>query len=206
MRGNMDTVRIRKATEADVPALAVTAGLAFENDPLIIWLGQSIDNRQDICQKMFLSDWRMHSRFGLIYCEDQNRGFAVWVPPDARHTFIDRVRLVVEMASAVKTSRNAINQWRFYRMVDSFHPKQPHYYLSFLGVSPELWGKGVGPALIAPVLQRADQEGMPVYLETETEKNVRFYTRHGFKVVNQGASSDNRVQIWMMWRDPQPEA
>jgi GNAT superfamily N-acetyltransferase len=51
-----------------------------------------------------------------------------------------------------------------------------------LGVGPEWQGQGVGSQLLQSVLARADADGVPCYLETGTEPNLRFYRRHGFEV------------------------
>ncbi len=57
---------------------------------------------------------------------------------------------------------------------------ETYWYLSILGVSPDLQGKGLGPDLILPVLEKIDGLGAAVYLETFTPKNFGFYKRLGF--------------------------
>ena len=58
----------------------------------------------------------------------------------------------------------------------------PHYYLFMLGVCPAAQGKGIGGRLLADMLGRVDREGMTTYLETQNERNVRFYRKFGFEV------------------------
>jgi MFS family permease len=60
-------------------------------------------------------------------------------------------------------------------MLDSGSYRKPHWYLWLLGVDPDRQGQGVGSALLAPILARADAEGLPCALETLTERNVWFY-------------------------------
>jgi GNAT superfamily N-acetyltransferase len=45
-----------------------------------------------------------------------------------------------------------------------------HWYLSLIGVSPSCQGQGIGGALLAPVLLKADKEGTCCLLETFEEK------------------------------------
>jgi GNAT superfamily N-acetyltransferase len=78
----------------------------------------------------------------------------------------------------------------------------PHWYLFILGVAPEAQGQGVGSALLAPVLQQADRERVPCYLETMTIDNVRFYERRNFAVVDSGETSGGEVPFWSMRREP----
>ena len=70
------------------------------------------------------------------------------------------------------------------RLVESRHPKTPHYYLGGLGTDPEWQGKGLASAVIGPVLDICDREGLPAYLESSKESNVEFYRRHGFEVID----------------------
>jgi GNAT superfamily N-acetyltransferase len=80
------------------------------------------------------------------------------------------------------------------------HAPMPHYYLSALGVEPELQGTGIGSALIAPTLAAADAAGMPAYLETATARNVLLYERHGFDVVEELILPRTDVHGWLMLR------
>ena len=70
-----------------------------------------------------------------------------------------------------------------------------------LGVEPALQGKGIGTQLMAPVLEKADRERMPAYLESSKEQNIPLYERNGFKVTKEHTIKDG-PKIWLMWRDP----
>ncbi len=78
-----------------------------------------------------------------------------------------------------------------------------HWYLPTLGVDPLSQGRGVGGALLQPVLARADAEGLFCYLETEKEINVTFYRRHGFEVVVEDDFPNGGIHFWTMRRHPQ---
>jgi GNAT superfamily N-acetyltransferase len=78
----------------------------------------------------------------------------------------------------------------------------PHWYLALLGVSPECQRQGIGGALLTPVLQRADQEGLSCYLETFVSDNVPFYQHRGFEVVEVGVEPQSKIAFWAMKRAP----
>jgi ribosomal protein S18 acetylase RimI-like enzyme len=61
-------------------------------------------------------------------------------------------------------------------------PDEPVWYLKLLGVDPEGQGRGIGSTLLRESLRELDEDGFPAYLETGTERNVRFYKRFGFEV------------------------
>ena len=84
------------------------------------------------------------------------------------------------------------------------HPHEPHWYLASLGTAVDQQGKGVGSALMRPVLGALRPGGLPCYLESSKERNVPFYRRHGFEVVEEVPLGEDGPSIWTMWREPQP--
>lgn len=56
------------------------------------------------------------------------------------------------------------------------------WYLSIVGVFPEFQNRGLGHALISPVLRQADRAGVATFLETFTPRNEPFYERLGYRV------------------------
>ena len=71
-----------------------------------------------------------------------------------------------------------------------------------LGVEPSEQGKGIGGALMQPILRRAGAEGLPCYLETQNERNLPFYERDGFEEVRDGEVPKRGLRVWAMVRDP----
>ena len=82
------------------------------------------------------------------------------------------------------------------------HPKQPpHWYLAVLGTDPSAQGRGLGSAVLQPVLERCDTDGVGAYLESSKESNIAFYARHGFRVTGE-IRLPKGPSMWPMWRDP----
>lgn len=85
------------------------------------------------------------------------------------------------------------------------HVKTPHWYLMVVGVDPSLQGQGRGAALVREGLDRADREAVPCYLETSEERNVAFYERFGFQVVESARLGTGGPEAWAMLRQaPHP--
>jgi GNAT superfamily N-acetyltransferase len=81
------------------------------------------------------------------------------------------------------------------------YAREPHHYLGVLGTEPTEQGRGVGSALVAHTLARADEEGLGAYLESSKESNVPFYGRFGFEVVGDHTFR-NGPTVYLMWRKP----
>jgi predicted acetyltransferase len=50
--------------------------------------------------------------------------------------------------------------------------------------------------LIKPMLKRINEEGFPVYLETQNEKNVPLYEHYGFEVVEATTYPNTDIGLW----------
>ena len=77
-------------------------------------------------------------------------------------------------------------------------PLEQHWHLGPVGVLPSHQGKGIGTKLLSRFCQEVDACLSPAYLETDTDKNERFYKRFGFEVVKEAEIFD--VKNRYMWR------
>jgi ribosomal protein S18 acetylase RimI-like enzyme len=75
----------------------------------------------------------------------------------------------------------------------------------FLGVARAAQGRGVGSRLLKAGTRRCDDEGLPAYLETQTERNLGFYRRHGFEVVSETLPRRDAPRLWSLWREPRSQ-
>ncbi len=87
-----------------------------------------------------------------------------------------------------------------YEAFEALHPKGPHRYLGPLGVDPPLQSRGVGGALLSRWLAGVDRDGAAAYLETDSERSVRFYERAGFAL--EGEAAILGVKVWRLRRVP----
>ncbi|SDB83405.1 Acetyltransferase (GNAT) domain-containing protein [Pelagirhabdus alkalitolerans] len=79
-----------------------------------------------------------------------------------------------------------------------------YFYVMLFGIHSDHQGKGHGKALLQHIIKQADQELLPIYLETETEKNVSIYEHFGFKVVNQHNIPSLNMTFYAMLRESKP--
>ena len=79
-------------------------------------------------------------------------------------------------------------------------PSNRHWHFGPIGVLPSHQGKGIGTKLLSRFCKEVDACLSPAYLETDTDKNVRFYERFGFEVVEETEIFD--VKNSYMWRNP----
>lgn len=97
--------------------------------------------------------------------------------------------------------------WRSFLVYDAFtariHLREPHFYLFVLGVDPDLQGRGLGKALLHRLNARADERGLPCFLETDRETSVVLYRSVGYEVVTDGPCAKlGGLRMWTMKRPP----
>jgi GNAT superfamily N-acetyltransferase len=194
-------VDVRKATAYDTRALAGALALAFEDDPVMCWLFPSEPRRERMLPRFFTA----HLRVSLlphdeVYTTPEVAGGALWNPPGTWRLGLRQVlRLSVPMVRAMGARVTVAT--RALGVIDRHHPHEPHWYLAVLGTAPAMQRRGIGSALMAPVLSRCDREGVPAYLESSKESNIAFYARHGFELRGH-LDLPSGPRIWPMWREP----
>jgi ribosomal protein S18 acetylase RimI-like enzyme len=78
----------------------------------------------------------------------------------------------------------------------------PHIHLLIMGVSQEFQGKGFGGKLLRALIEKAETEIKPIYLETQKEENVGLYEKYGFSVKKKIILPEPlNLPMWLMVRD-----
>jgi GNAT superfamily N-acetyltransferase len=103
---------------------------------------------------------------------------AIWIPPGAEP---DGDGIVAALVESVPSEKHA-DTFSVLEQMEAAHPKEPHWYLPWLGVDAARQGAGLGAALLRHGLARADADRVPAFLETPNPRTVPFYERHGFVV------------------------
>ena len=193
---------VRKVTLEDVPRLALVLGRAFDSDPPMRWFLRDDERRVELARQMFDVMLRaVHLTRDACYTTEDVTGGALWVPPGRwRLGFWQQVRLLPGMVRVF--GRDLPRAQRGLAVMDTGHPRRPHWYLDSLGVEPESQGRGVGSALMQPVLERCDRERMPAYLNAGSSRSRDLYLRHGFHVMEEFRLPEDGPPLWRMWREP----
>ena len=67
---------------------------------------------------------------------------------------------------------------------ESYRPRKPFWYLSFIATHPNSQGKGIGASLLGPMKETAKRQGLPIYLECSNQQNLSFYRSQGFRLID----------------------
>lgn len=195
---------MRPAIEDDVPALTGVLSRAFSNDPPMSWSFRDPTTRVDRLATLFGAALpTLFLPAGHVWTTSDLGGVAVWQPPGAWRTPEDKVGELLERYDGQLLAEELDRFLTFLGMIEDRHPDEPeHWYLEVLAADLDRQGQGIGSACMRPVLERADAEGTPCYLESSNLKNVPLYERNGFRVTGTVDLPDDGPSLWLMWRDP----
>ena len=192
----------RPARRSDIPALASMLARAFYDDPVAIWSCKPDRLRPKVLERFHGTRLRQLLEHEEVWTDEGLNCAALWAPP--KH-WREGVRADLEIARSVLHPRLL---WRMPLLGIGFggmevaHPKgPPHWYLAVLGTDPSAQGRGLGSAVLRPVLDRCERDGVGAYLESSKERNIDFYARHGFKVPRE-IQLPRGPKLWAMWRQP----
>jgi GNAT superfamily N-acetyltransferase len=195
-------------TASQIDQAAGMLARAFFDDPHQVYMTPDAERRARLRPGLY---------HGLVHyvllCGDEVyttpgsvKGVAAWMPPGKDWTTIGhwfrsglvRAALRLSLREIRRSIRGLVIQSRLHDR----YMTGPHWYLALLGVEPSCQGQGIGGTLIQPILARADADGLPCYLETGTEKNVRFYRKRGFEVLAEETIPGGGPRFWGMARNP----
>lgn len=198
-----ERLRVRRAAPADVAPLARAMASAFYEDPVASWLFLDDARRLRQLERGFaLFIRRLYLPAGECLTTDDVAGGALWLPP-GRWQAGPLAQLRVFAGLAPISGRGLPRFLRYSRLMESRHRREEHFYLPFMGVKPGCQGRGIGSALLRPVLERCDSTGVPAYLEASSPRNRDLYSRHGFEVFEKVELASGGPAHWLMWREPQ---
>jgi GNAT superfamily N-acetyltransferase len=175
--------RIASATPARWREISAALASAFHADPVFSWLIPDPAARTRALRRFFEIETRhvvLPYRMTVTATSGTDTlGAALVLPPahwrtplrvQARHApaFLNVFARRLGLALGVLTA------------LERRHPRAPHFYLPYVGVRPDAQNQGLGGALLAPLLDRCDRQGLPAYLEASSPDNARLYRRLGF--------------------------
>jgi GNAT superfamily N-acetyltransferase len=196
---------VRPAESADDHEAAAEAlALAFADDPCLAHLLPGEASRAERLLGYFSTEIESQvPDHREVWVTDDGSAAAVWAPPGRWRIPIGHT--LGEMPAMTRIfGRRIPLALRSLLRLEAHHPKSPdHWYLHYLGVEPRRQGRGLGGAMLAPVLERCDREGVPAFLEASSDRNLILYERHGFATTDVfNLPGRGGPPVRDMWREP----
>ena len=169
----------RHALRRELPAIVDALIAGFMDDPLYRWLYPASETRPACLRETFALITDAAFERGHLYTNRDKTAAAAWTAPDVplldgdgEQAFVDMIRRHIgDRYESVLAGMAAVRRHA---------PSESHFALHNVAVHAASQGRGVGAALLAPVLARCDEDGLVAHLESSNPRNVAFYERLGF--------------------------
>ncbi len=173
---------------------------AFARDPVLRWLFPDEAAYPDKAAAFFGGLFDLRLEGGEIWILDG--AAALWEPPGGNRLPPFARQRLWEAATASAFDAEAVARLeRHEALIARRLPAERGFYLGVLGVDPALQGRGLGRAVLQPVLEVADRDGISACLETATATNLPFYRGLGFEVSAEEGHTGG-PHVWVMTRRP----
>jgi ribosomal protein S18 acetylase RimI-like enzyme len=196
----VEIVRLERSRLSEASAVLAQA---FQDDPAWVWLFPDTERRARVLPWLFRIGFDVTAADVYATAGDV-LGAARWLPPGRPSMRLGpTLRALVVMPfrlGPVTTSFLAYG--RAVELLRLEVAPGPHWYLAGIGVAPSAQRRGIGSALLAPGIDGARRDGLPVVLLTNTESNLPFYEANGFRVVREGDTPRGGPHAWAMVRTP----
>ena len=192
----------RRAGPSDRAAVVATLERAFVRDPVLRWLFPEEASYPARAAAFFGGLFDLRVEGGEVWILEG--AAALWEPPGGnRLPLTVRERLWEAATAAVFETEATARLERHEALIARLLPANRGWYLGVLGVDPSLQGRGLGRAVLRPVLEVADRNRLPARLETATATNLPFYRGVGFEVSAEDRHAEG-PHVWAMTRRPSP--
>jgi len=199
----MDDIGIHTATASDRNDVVSSLTSAFASDPILGWMMRSNPPSVDRLKLFFgaIVDGELQKDAHVSYVAGAGAGAAVWRDvgdkgPSNMEMFKSAPTFLRVFRSGLGRSLKAVSA------IEKAHPRELHVYLFFVGVHQDYRGRGLGGALLGPMLERCDTQGIPAYLENSNPTNEAFYARLGFVQRGKIDLPKGAPPAMPMWREP----
>ena len=177
----MEPTPVRVASSEDRQPILDLLMLAFDQDPVMRWMFPQARDHVNHFPKFLMGQGGGGIDAGTAFVAGDYAGAALWLPP-GMHS--DEAALFAAFGPVIEAGRFP-DAGAFGAGAAAMHPEDDHWYLAFLGVDPNMQGRGIGSAMLKHALAIVDAAPRIAYLETASEPNVRLYERFGFEVTGE---------------------
>jgi ribosomal protein S18 acetylase RimI-like enzyme len=199
-------IDIDRLSRPDVNTSIAVATRAFWDDPMFNFFTPDLLAQHKNLVGLFAGfthDCAEHGEVWVAKLGPTLAGVAAWLPPGVFPATggTRALRQGLRVAPSILRGRQRRTAYKLLNEMTARHPHEEHWYLTMLATDPLYQGRGIGKALVEPMLARADETGVATYLETQKESNLAYYQRFGFEIVDK-FSVNASPPLWQMQREP----
>jgi len=202
------SVVIKEIHPSHVEIASAVLEVAFREDPWINYFYSNHESYKTTAMRWFLGRMLTYGiqsgRVWAAYDGETLKGIALWQPPYESGTtawgMIKAGMAAAPFKMGIKATVKALSVLDYTEVMRKQTVTTPHWSLYTIGVLPSDQNKGLGAAMMAPILAVADNAKLPVYLDTSSKRSLKFFNKMGFKTAIDVTDPPNGPRFWTMLR------
>jgi len=209
MNVSNDLDNLFKLTSEYVKEACKVAGNAFQDDPIMVFVYPDEKERKQKSQYGFYMLYNYGIKYGLAYATSKNlEGITIWLPPNKVYPSTWAMMknggfyTMRKVGLKLKAMKRTMTVFKYEEERHKELAPYDHWYFQNIAVNPEEQGKGYGGLLISTMLKTIESDGLPIYVETNTEKAMRIYQKYGFEILEYRIIPETDIPLWCMLRKP----
>ncbi|MFX0058867.1 MAG: GNAT family N-acetyltransferase [Candidatus Hodarchaeota archaeon] len=201
-----DLSNLLRLSKKHIKSASLVLSRAFLNDPIIRWQIPDFNIRTKKLHYLWEITLRIGIKYGEVYGTSENlEGIAMWRPPKnvniSYWKFVKNGGIKLPFKFGVQSTKRMSFIQAVNDSIRNIYMKAPYWYFGPIAVDPKYQGQGFASELMRPMLERIDNnEKLPIYLETNIERNIYIYDHFGFRVLEEIIIPKTNIVNWSMIR------
>ncbi|QNK64675.1 GNAT family N-acetyltransferase [Pedobacter sp. PAMC26386] len=174
-----------KATVKDKSLVIRILADSFDDNKSVNYIVKQDSQRIKRIEALMSYSFNICLMFGEVYLSENKQACALVLFPDRKKFTLKAFWLdliLVFKAIGIGRAGKAINREN---LIKSKYPREPYYYLWFLGVFNSAQNNGIGSQLLTELIQDSQKQNRDIYLETSTLKNIPWYIKFNFRIYHE---------------------
>lgn len=180
---------MKKAEYNDKDLIVNILAKSFETNQSVNYIVKQDAKRLKRIKALMDYSFEVCYLFGSVFLSDDNKACALVLYPDKKKTTIKSILLDAKLILSCVGLGNIKKTLARETMIKKILPKEPMYYLWFIGVDPAAQNTGIGSDLLKGLIEDSKLKERAIYLETSTLKNLPWYKKFGFNVYHEAELS-----------------
>ena len=158
---------------------------SFDTNQSVNYIVKQDGNRIERVRALMDYSFEVCYLFGEVFLSNDKRACALILYPDKKKTTLKSIWLDAKLILSCVGVENIKKAMTRESKIKELQPKEPMYYIWFIGVDPAYQSSGIGSELLNEVIKDSSLKKRTIYLETSTLKNLPWYKKFGFDIYNE---------------------
>ncbi len=173
---------MRQATTRDKSSVIKILSESFEENKSVLSV---VGNDKDKIPKLMAYSFEKGRKEGEVWINDKRTATLIALYPHRARFSLKGVILDVKLLFSVIGPSRLFKILKREKTIKAKQPKSDFIHLWYIGVLNTHQNRGEGSKILKEFLELKKRENIPIYLETSTVRNLSFYKKLGFELIEQ---------------------